>query len=164
MPNTRVVELRLRELSQLFDPLDPSSPDERDLHHRVEEFIVESLKEVFSNEVRELVVHFDQPTTMPDEERIVVSAIRAYFAPSEVYEAKSAQAYSSRFDQPSHRLGVPRRIFSHRADARSFDGREHVHDAADGEHDYWWMGGDVEAAGNLSLRLVADSWGTTALR
>jgi hypothetical protein len=80
MPNTRVVELRLRELGQLFDPLDPSSPDERDLNHRVEEFIVESLKEVFANEVRELVVHFDQPTTMPNEERIVVNAIRAHFA------------------------------------------------------------------------------------
>ena len=80
MPNTRVVELRLRELSQLFDPLDASSPDERDLNHRVEEFIVESLKEVFANEVRELVVHFDQPTTMPDEEQIVVNAIRGYFA------------------------------------------------------------------------------------
>jgi hypothetical protein len=75
MPNTRVVELRLRELGQLFDPLDPSSPEERDLNHRVEEFIVESLKEVFANEVRELVVHFDQPATMPDEERIVVNAI-----------------------------------------------------------------------------------------
>jgi hypothetical protein len=80
MPNTRIVELRLRELSQLFDPLDPSSPDERDLHDRVEEFIVESLKEVFSNEPRELVVHFDQPLAMPDEERIVVKAIHAYFA------------------------------------------------------------------------------------
>ena len=80
MPNTRIVELRLRELSQLFDPLDPSSPDERDLNHRVEEFIVESLKEVFANEVRELIVHFDQPATMPDEERIVVNAIRAHFA------------------------------------------------------------------------------------
>ena len=80
----------LRELGQLFDPLDPSSPDERDLNHRVEEFIVESLKEVFANEVRELVVHFDQPTTMPDEERIVVNAIRAYFAQSEVFPTKPA--------------------------------------------------------------------------
>jgi hypothetical protein len=80
MPDSRAVELRLRELSQLFDPLDRSSPDERDLNHRVEEFIVESLKEVFSNKVRELVVHFDQPKTMPDEERIVAHAIRAHFA------------------------------------------------------------------------------------
>jgi hypothetical protein len=79
MANTRIVELRLRELSQLFDPLDPSSPDERDLNHRVEEFIVESLKEAFSDEVRELVVHFDKPIAMPDEEHIVVNAIRNYF-------------------------------------------------------------------------------------
>ncbi len=80
MPDSRAVELRLRELSQLFDPLDPSLLDERDLNHRIEEFIVESLKEVFSNKVRELVVHFDQPKTMPDEERIVAIAIRSYFA------------------------------------------------------------------------------------
>ena len=76
--------LHCRTASPRIEPVVRSSgrvvAHERDLNHRVEEFIVESLKEFFANDVRELVVHFDQPTTMPDEERIVVNAIRAYFA------------------------------------------------------------------------------------
>ena len=73
MPNTRIVELRLRELSHLFDPLDASSPVERDLNHRVEEFIVESLKELFAKDACEVVLHFDQPRTIADEEQIVAT-------------------------------------------------------------------------------------------
>ena len=79
MPDTCTIELRMREANHLFDPLDASSPNERDLNHRVEEFIVESLKELDAKKVCEVVLHFDQPRTIADEEQIVVRAIRGYF-------------------------------------------------------------------------------------
>ena len=78
MPDTCTIELRMREANHLFDPLDASSLTERDLNHRVEEFIVESLKELDAKKVCEVVLHFDQPRTIADEERIV-RAIRGYF-------------------------------------------------------------------------------------
>ena len=80
MPETCTLELRLREPNHLFDPLDASSFIERDLNHRVEEFIVESMKELDSKGSCEVVLHFDQPRTIADEEQIVARAIQGYFA------------------------------------------------------------------------------------
>ena len=89
MPDTCSIELRTREANHLFDPLDASSLTERDLNHRVEEFIVESLKELDAKKVCEVVLHFDQPRTIADEEQIVARAIRGYFARrSEVLQLK----------------------------------------------------------------------------
>jgi hypothetical protein len=43
MTEACTIELRVREASHLFDPLDASSFVERDLNHRVEEWIVKFL-------------------------------------------------------------------------------------------------------------------------
>ena len=80
MPDTCTIELRMREANHLFDPLDASSLIERDLNHRVEEFIVESVKELDAKKTCEVVLHFDQPRTIADEEQVVARAIRGYFA------------------------------------------------------------------------------------
>jgi hypothetical protein len=81
MPETCTIELRMREANHLFDPLDASSLIERDLNHRVEEFIVESLKELNTKDACNLVLHFDQSRTICDEEeQIIAHAIRGYFA------------------------------------------------------------------------------------
>jgi hypothetical protein len=80
MPDTCTIELRMREANHLFDPLDASSLTERDLNHRVEEFIVESLKELDAKKTCEVLLHFDHPRTIDDEEQIVARAIRGYFA------------------------------------------------------------------------------------
>jgi len=74
------IELRLQEVSHVFDPLDASSLVERDLNRRVEEFIVESLKELNTKNGCEIVLHFNQPRTISDEEQVVARAIRGYFA------------------------------------------------------------------------------------
>jgi len=76
MPDTCTIELRMREANHLFDPLDASSLTERDLNHRVEEFIVESLKELDAKKVCEVVLHFDQPRTIPTKSR----SLRARYA------------------------------------------------------------------------------------
>ena len=80
MPDTCTIELRMRAANQLFDPLDASSLTERDLNHRIEEFIVESMQELDAKEACEVVLHFDEPRTIADEEQIVERAIRGYFA------------------------------------------------------------------------------------
>jgi hypothetical protein len=80
MPETCTLELRMGEASHLFDPLDASPLIERDLNHRVEGFIVESLKELNTQNACSLLLHFDLARTISDEEQTVGDAIRGYFA------------------------------------------------------------------------------------
>ena len=47
----RIIEMHLREMSQLFDSLDHSPFREKDLDRNAEEYIVESLKELPSPSV-----------------------------------------------------------------------------------------------------------------
>ncbi len=75
-----VIEVRLREVSQLFDVLDPSPFREKDLDADAEEYIVESLKEMPPNTACLLVIHLDQPPDLPDQGRSVGEAIRIHFA------------------------------------------------------------------------------------
>jgi hypothetical protein len=75
-----VIEVRLREVRQLFDALDPSPFREKDLDADAEEYIVESVKERPSGAASALVIHLDQPTGLPDEGRVVSDAVRTYFA------------------------------------------------------------------------------------
>jgi hypothetical protein len=75
-----VIEVRLREVRQLFDALDPSPFREKDLDPDAEEYIVESLKELPSGSPCALVIHLDEPTGLPDEGRAVGDAVRVHFA------------------------------------------------------------------------------------
>jgi hypothetical protein len=74
-----VIELNLRELTQLFDSLDPSPFHEKDLDGNAEEYIVESVKEQPTRGQHALVLHVDQPAIHPDEGRVVGDAIRVHF-------------------------------------------------------------------------------------
>lgn len=74
------VEVRLRELRQLFDSMDPSPFRERDLAPAAEDYIVESIKELPTRASCALVLHVDQPQADPDEESAVEGAIRTHFA------------------------------------------------------------------------------------
>jgi hypothetical protein len=75
-----VIELRLRDVRQLFDAMDPSPFREKDLDPKAEEYIVESLKELPARVPCALVIHLDQPTGLPDEGRAVGDAVRVHFA------------------------------------------------------------------------------------
>lgn len=77
-PRTRI-HLKLRELNQLFNSLDPSPFHDRDLDHDAEEFIVSSAREAHGSRSFELVVHLG---TVPEPERLADTplAIRHYFA------------------------------------------------------------------------------------
>jgi hypothetical protein len=78
-PNHRIIEVRLRELNQLFDALDPSPFREKDLDGNAEEYIVESVKELPAGAPCALLIHLDQPTSLSDQ-RMVEDAIRIHFA------------------------------------------------------------------------------------
>jgi hypothetical protein len=75
-----VIEVRLRDVRQLFDAMDPSPFREKDLAPRTEEFIVESLKDLSPREPKALVIHLDRPTGFPEEDQRVGDAVRVHFA------------------------------------------------------------------------------------
>ena len=78
-PRPNQIEVRLRELSQLFNSMDPSPFIERDLDAAAEEFIVSWTRELPHQGELELVIHL---TTRPEPDRAAgtAAAVRNYFA------------------------------------------------------------------------------------
>ncbi len=77
-PDRTRIELRLRELAQLFNLLDPSPFHERDLDAAAEEFIVEWARESPAGREYELVVHLTGPPS-PELAAGLEDAVRNYF-------------------------------------------------------------------------------------
>lgn len=78
-PRHDQVEVRLRELAQLFNSMDPAPFSDRDLDAAAEEFIVGWARELPHTDELELVIHL---ATRPDPERAAGTgaAVRHYFA------------------------------------------------------------------------------------
>lgn len=72
--------LRLRELAQLFNPMDPSELLERDLDAEAEEFIVSWARELPSRGALELEIHVATPPPPLSGIDGVQTAVRNYFA------------------------------------------------------------------------------------
>lgn len=73
------IEVRLRELAQLFNSLDPSPFIDRDLDADAEEFIVGWARELPQHGELELVIHLATPPE-PDRAAGVEAAVRHYFS------------------------------------------------------------------------------------
>jgi hypothetical protein len=73
------IQLRLRELPQLFNSMDPSPFHERDLDADAEEFIVSWAREHPKDHELELAIHLEVAPP-PDRAAGVEEAIRHYFA------------------------------------------------------------------------------------
>jgi len=71
-----VIELRLREIAQLFNSLDPSPFLDRDLDANAEEFIESWAAEIPSHRELSLRVHLATPPTPAFD---VGEAVRGYF-------------------------------------------------------------------------------------
>jgi hypothetical protein len=73
------IEVRLRELAQLFNSMDPSPFIDRDLDAAAEEFIVSWARELSHKAELELVIHL---ATLPEPDRAAGTeeAVRHYFA------------------------------------------------------------------------------------
>jgi len=74
------IELRLRELSQLFNSLDPTPFHEKDLDPDAEQFIESWALEFAPDSRLQIVVHLERQPADVDAEGLVSTAIRNFFA------------------------------------------------------------------------------------
>jgi hypothetical protein len=76
---SRAIELKLREISQLFNSLDPSPFNEQDLDRDAEEFIVGWARELPRSRPMHLVLHLERPLPEGRDGASVAGAIHHYF-------------------------------------------------------------------------------------
>ena len=74
------IEVRVAELRQLFNAIDPSPFRERDLDPRAEQFIVDWASDLPMDRPWALVVHLDRPAGRADETAALREAIHEYFS------------------------------------------------------------------------------------
>src|SRR5688572_15095091 len=75
-----VIEVRVAELRQLFNAIDPSPFRQRDLDPRAEQFIVDWASDLPMGSRWALVVHLDRPAGRADEAAALREAIHEYFS------------------------------------------------------------------------------------
>ena len=73
-----LIEIRLRNVRQLFNTLDPSPFHEKDLDPAAEEYLVDAVREIGGNPCK-MIVHLP-PETPREEAGTATTAIRHYFA------------------------------------------------------------------------------------
>ena len=78
-PDCRPIEVRVAELRQLFNAIDPSPFQERDLDPRAAEFIVEWSRDLPGSAPLALVVHLDRAAGPPEEAAALRDAIHEFF-------------------------------------------------------------------------------------
>ncbi len=74
------IEIKLRDISQLFNSMDPSPFNEKDLDHDAEEFIVSWVHEYPREDPISLVIYLQQWPSHPDPKILLEQAIHNYFA------------------------------------------------------------------------------------
>ncbi|MGB8326401.1 MAG: hypothetical protein WCE48_02350 [Steroidobacteraceae bacterium] len=84
--NQTLVELRLDEVRQLFDTLDPAPFRQKDLDADVEEYIVDAVREIGRHHPIKLVVYLPEAVLGTEDARTLPAAVRNYF----VYRATQA--------------------------------------------------------------------------
>ncbi|HEX2601928.1 MAG TPA: hypothetical protein VHL32_07405 [Gemmatimonadaceae bacterium] len=77
-PNCELIEVHVTDLRQLFNPIDPSPPREKDLDSRAEEFIVSWARASKRDAQLALLVEVDTPER-PDEAATVRDAVHEFF-------------------------------------------------------------------------------------
>lgn len=76
----KVIEVRVGELKQLFNAIDPSPFHDKDLDPDAEEFIVGWSTELPRDAPLALLVHLDRPAGLPNEADVLRDAIHESFA------------------------------------------------------------------------------------
>jgi hypothetical protein len=74
------IEIKLRDLDQLFNTMDPSPFHEKDLDHDAEEFIVSWVQEFHRHEPVTLVIHLGEDTDCSEAQFVAERAVHHYFA------------------------------------------------------------------------------------
>ena len=75
----QVIEVRVAELRQLFNAIDPSPFRERDLDPRAEEFIVDWSRDLPADARLALLVHLERAPGQSDEAVVLREAIHEFF-------------------------------------------------------------------------------------
>jgi len=78
-PKCAVIEVHLGELKQLFNAIDPSPFQDKDLDPKAEEFIVGWAKDLPRDTQLALVVDLDRQAGLPDEAALLRDAIHQFF-------------------------------------------------------------------------------------
>jgi hypothetical protein len=78
-PAPHFIELKLRDLGQLFNTMDPSPFHDKDLDADAEEFIVSWAREYPLDEDVALVVHLSQYPAQGDPQTVIETALHHYF-------------------------------------------------------------------------------------
>lgn len=74
------IELKITDLQQLFNTIDPSPFHERDLDAEAEEFIVASAEECPKDAALRLIIHMAKPDpNVRDPQELVARSLRHYF-------------------------------------------------------------------------------------
>ena len=79
-PQCAVIEVRVGELKQLFNSIDPSPFRNKDLDPKAEDFIVDWAKDLPRDVELALVVDLDRPAGLPDEAAVLRDAIHEFFS------------------------------------------------------------------------------------
>jgi hypothetical protein len=79
-PDCEIIEVHLAELRQLFNAMDPSPFNDRDLDPSAEEFIVSWSRELPRDARLGLLVHLDRPAGLASEAAILSDAIHQFFS------------------------------------------------------------------------------------
>jgi hypothetical protein len=79
-PDCARIEVRVGDIKQLFNSMDPAPFRERDLDPKAEEFIVESARELRRHAPLGLVVRLSRAAGAPEDVAALPQAVREYFA------------------------------------------------------------------------------------
>jgi hypothetical protein len=79
-PDCARIEVRVGEIRQLFNSMDPAPFRERDLDPKAEEYIVDSARELGRRAPLGLVVRLSRATDAPGDVVALPQAVREYFA------------------------------------------------------------------------------------
>lgn len=74
------IQISLRDLSQLFNSMDPSPFHEKDLDHDAEEFIESWVSEFPRSETVSLIIYLQQLPDSPDAQDVAERAIHNYYS------------------------------------------------------------------------------------
>ena len=164
-PKCEVIEVRVAELRQLFNAIDPSPFRERDLDPRAEEFIVDWSRDLPGDAPLALVVHLERAAGRPDEAVMLREAIHEFF---DQRAASSRRKLRQLFRRGRISLAIGLAFLASSiaigdALAASFQESRWAANSA-GKPAHRRLGGDVAASGSVSLRLVADSRGGSLVR
>src|SRR5438128_1567730 len=79
-PGSGPIRVQVRDLTQIFNSIDPSPFQDRDLDAGAEQFIVSWARDLPTGEELELVVQIDHPTPLANPGAVVTQAVHAFFA------------------------------------------------------------------------------------